>query len=197
MEHKTLSCETRTEFGKGASRRFRMAGKIPAIIYGHQDPMAITIDAHEFGQKFKTISESTIIELNCGKDSYQVLVKDFQHNMVKETIEHVDFYEIEKGKTLKTHVPVVLEGSAPGCKVGGTLEQKIEMLEIDCLPKDLIESIRVDITSLELGASIHVRDLVIPAGVNVLDALERTIVTVTRPKGEKAPEEEEGEEEEE
>ncbi len=197
MEHKTLSCETRTEFGKGASRRFRMVGKIPAIIYGHQDPLAITIDAHEFGRKFKTISESTIIELNCGKDSYQVLVKDFQHNMVKETIDHIDFYEIEKGKTLKTHIPVVLAGNAPGCKVGGTLEQKIEMLEIDCLPKDLVESISVDISALELGESIHVRDLAIPAGVHVLDAHERTVVTVTRPKGEKADEEEEVEAEEE
>ncbi len=157
--------------------------------------MAVTIDAHEFSLKFKTISESTIIELSNGKDSYQVLVKDFQHNMVKDTIEHIDFFEIERGKTLKTHVPVVLKGSAPGCKVGGTLEQKIEMLEIECLPKDLVETISVDISALELGSSIHVKDLATPPGVHILDALENTVVTVTRPKSEKAPAEEEGEEE--
>ena len=196
MEHKTLSCEARTELGKGASRRYRMAGKIPAVIYGHQDPMSVIVDAHEFGQKFKTISESTIIELTLGKDTYQVLVKDFQQNLIKDSIEHIDFYEIEKGKTLKTHIPIILEGSAPGTKVGGTLEQKMESFEIECLPKDLVENITVDISALEMGDSIHVGDAVIPAGVTILDAPEITVVTVTRPKSETAESEEEGEEEE-
>lgn len=192
MEQKTLSFETRTEFGKGASRRCRAAGKIPAIVYGHQDPLSILIDAHEFGTKFKTISESTIIELACGKDSYQVLVKDFQQNIVKDTIEHIDFFEVERGKTLKTHVPIVLEGNAPGTKVGGTLEQKIETFEIECLPKDLVEHISVDISALELGDAIHVSDITIPEGVTVLDADDITVVTVTRPKSEvEEPEEEE------
>ena len=194
MEHKTLSCEARTELGKGASRRYRMAGKIPAVVYGHQEPKSIIVDAHEFAQKFKTISESTIIELSLGKETIQVLVKDFQQNLVKDSIEHIDFFEIEKGKTLKTHIPVNLVGNAPGCKVGGTLEQKIEMFEIECLPKDLVESISVDISALDLGASIHVRDVVKPAGVTILDGEARTVVTVTRPKGESS-DEVEGEEE--
>ncbi|MDC7221947.1 MAG: 50S ribosomal protein L25 [Spirochaetales bacterium] len=195
MEHKTLSCEARTELGKGASRRYRMAGKIPAVVYGHQDPISILVDAREFGKKFKTISESTIIDLSVGKDTFQVLVKDFQQNLIKESIEHIDFYEIEKGKTLRTHVPIVLEGNAPGTKVGGTLEQKMEMFEIECLPKDLVEKVTVDISALDLGESIHVKDVVIAEGVTVLDAEERTVVTVTRPKGESDDsEEEEGEE---
>ncbi|MDC7224250.1 MAG: 50S ribosomal protein L25, partial [Spirochaetales bacterium] len=193
MEHKTLSCEARTELGKGASRRYRMAGKIPAVIYGHQEPMSILVDAREFRQNFKTISESTIIELSVGKETFQVLVKDFQQNLIKDSIEHIDFYEVEKGKALRTHVPVVLEGSAPGTKVGGTLEQKIEMFEIECLPKDLVEKITIDVSALELGASIHVRDVVTAEGVQILDAAERTVATVTRPKGESSSEEEAGE----
>jgi large subunit ribosomal protein L25 len=182
MEHKTLSCEARTELGKGASRRYRMVGKIPAVVYGHQEPKSIVIDAREFRQKFKTISESAIIELSLGKDTLQVLVKDFQQNLIKDSIEHIDFYEIEKGKTLKTHLPIVLVGSAPGTKMGGTLEQKIEMFEIECLPKDLVDQISVDISALELGDSIHVSDLAVPAGVSVMEAGDRTVVTITRPR---------------
>lgn len=197
MEHKTLNYEARTKLGKGPSRRFRIAGKIPAVIYGHQEPKSIVIDAREFGTKFKTISESTIIELSCGKEIYQVLVKDYQQNLIKESIEHIDFFEIEKGKTLKANVPIILEGNAPGTKVGGTLEQKIETFEIECLPKDLMERIVVDISALELGDSIHVGDISIPKGVSVLNDSDQTVVTVTRPMSEEEEDEEEEEVEEE
>ena len=194
MEQKTLSFEARTEFGKGPSRRLRLAGKIPAIIYGHKDPVSIIIDGREFGTKFKTISESTIIELSSGKDTYQVLVKDFQQSIIKDTIDHIDFFEIEKGKSLKAHIPILIVGNAPGTKMGGTLEKKIEMFEIECLPKDLVESIKVDISALELGDSIHVSDIDIPKGIQVLDEGNVTVVTVTRPMSE--VEETEDEEEE-
>ena len=116
MEHKTLSCEARTELGKGASRRYRMAGKIPAVVYGHQEPVSILIDAREFGQKFKTISESTIIELSLGKQTYQVLVKDFQQNLIKDSIEHIDFLKLKRVKLLRPMFPLYLREALPAVR---------------------------------------------------------------------------------
>jgi len=182
MEHKTLSVELRKEIGKGPSRRFRSAGKIPAVIYGVKDNKSITVDAREFGKKFKTISENTIITLDFGKDQCDVLIKDYQDNIINSTIEHVDFMEIEKGKLLKTHVPIVLKGNSPGVKEGGILVQKINDVEVECLPKDIPSDIVIDVDALEIGNSIHVSDIAEMEGVTLLVNPEMTIVVVNHPK---------------
>jgi large subunit ribosomal protein L25 len=182
MEHKTLSVELRDNFGKGPSRRFRSEGKIPAVIYGAHDSKSITVDAKEFSRKFKTISENTIITLDFGKEQCEVLIKDYQDNIVTSLVEHVDFLEIEKGKLLKTHVPVVLTGNAPGVKEGGILVQKINEVEVECLPKDIPSVISVDINGLEVGHSIHIRDIANLAGVTMLAHEDLTVVVVSHPK---------------
>jgi len=182
MEHKTLSVELREEFGKGPSRRLRSKGKIPAVIYGVKDTKSITVDAREFGKKFKTISENTIITLDFGKEQTDVLIKAHQDNIIKSTIEHVDFMEIEKGKLLKTHVPVILTGNAPGVKEGGILVQKINEVEVECLPKDIPSNIEVNLDALEIGNSIHVSDIAEMKGVSLLVNAELTIVVVNHPK---------------
>jgi len=182
MEHKTLSVELRKEIGKGPSRRFRSAGKIPAVIYGVKDNKSITVDAREFGKKFKTISENTIITLDFGKDQCDVLIKDYQDNIINSTIEHVDFMEIEKGKLLKTHVPIVLKGNSPGVKEGGILVQKINDVEVECLPKDIPSDIVINVDALEIGNSIHVSDIAEMEGVTLLVNPEMTIVVVNHPK---------------
>jgi large subunit ribosomal protein L25 len=182
MEHKTLSVELRKDFGKGPAKRMRSEGKIPAVIYGAHENRSITVNEREFGKKFKTISENTIITLDFGKESCDVLIKDYQEDLVRSQIEHLDFYEIEKGKKLKTHVPVVLTGNSPGVKEGGILVQKISELEVECLPKDLPESIEVSLDELQVGNSIHVRELPVVDGVTVLNGEELTIVVVNHPK---------------
>ncbi len=182
MEHKTLSVELRQEFGKGPSRRLRSAGKIPAVIYGVKDNKSITVDAREFGKKFKTISENTIITLDFGKEKTEVLIKDYQPNIIKSSIEHVDFMEIEQGKLLKTHVPLILTGSAPGVKEGGILVQKINEVEVECLPKDIPADIEVNLDSLEIGNSIHISDIAEIKGVTMLINPEMTIAVVNHPK---------------
>jgi len=182
MEHKTLSVELRKDFGKGPSRRFRSEGKIPAVIYGVNDNKSIIVDAREFGKKFKTISENTIITLDFGKEQCDVLIKDYQDNIISSSIEHVDFMEIEKGKLLKTHIPVVLSGNAPGVKEGGILVQKINEVEVECLPKDIPSDIVVNLDALEIGHSIHVSDIAAMEGVTLLVNPELTIVVVNHPK---------------
>lgn len=193
MEHKTLSVELRSEFGKGPAGRMRSEGKIPAVVYGAKESRNITVNAREFAKKFKTISENTIITLELGKDKIEVLIKDYQEDIVRSVIEHVDFLEIEKGKKLKTHVPVVLTGNSPGAKEGGILVQKLSELEVECLPKDLPEKIEVSIAELQTGNSIHVGDVEAVNGVTFLTGKELTIVVVNHPKAAAVAEESEEE----
>jgi large subunit ribosomal protein L25 len=178
MEHKTLAAEKRTSFGSAESRRLRRNGKIPAVVYGHSEPRGLIIDAHEFNTKFTMISESMIIDLRVDGDSHDVLIRDYQEDTISGAITHVDFYEIERGKVLRTNVGLQLTGAAVGVREGGILEGFVHELEIECLPKDLPESIVVDITDLELGHSLHIRDIQAPAGVHILNSPEQVVCTI-------------------
>ncbi len=178
MEQRTLAVQARQRFGKGDSRRMRRAGKIPAVMYGHTQPQGLLVDAHEFNTKFLTISESTIIRLEIDGNSHNVLIRDFQEDAVSGAITHIDFYEIERGKVLRTNVGLHLTGTAIGIREGGLLESFVHEVEVECLPKDLPESIEVDITDLEIGHSIHLRDVQVPDGVKVLNSPEQVVCAV-------------------
>ncbi len=182
MEQKTLTGYERKELKKGPSRRLRREGKIPAIIYGHDTPKPISVDRKEFHAKFKNSSASTILTIKVGKKEYEVLVKGFQEDYIHEVITHIDFYELERGKLLKTKIPVHVEGSAVGVREGGLLEQRIHELEVECLPKDIPEVIVVDVSDLGIGESIHVRDLKVSEDVKVLNLPDQTIVSITSVK---------------
>ncbi|MBN2735975.1 MAG: 50S ribosomal protein L25 [Spirochaetales bacterium] len=182
MENKTLEVKVRDEKGKSASRALRREGMIPSIIYGHREPVSVSVSAREFNSKFKIISESIIIDLNLGKETYHCIVKDYQENAMRGTITHIDFYEIEKGKSLKTHVPVHVEGAPLGVKTGGIFETALHELEIECLPKDLPEMITVNVSSLEIGQSIHVADLKDMPGIKFLTPKDALVCAVVRKK---------------
>jgi large subunit ribosomal protein L25 len=184
MEQKTLTIQERTETGKNAAGRIRRAGNIPCIMYGHSGKTSLTINAHEFDNKFKKMSENTIITLVDGKKQYEVLLKDYQEDIVTGKILHVDFYEIESGKALRTHVPIHAKGTAIGVKEGGLLEQLLHGLEIECEPKDLPQSINIDVTGLNHGDSIHVRDLKLDPAVKVLNNPEQVVFTIGHHKAE-------------
>ncbi|MDA3955336.1 50S ribosomal protein L25 [Oceanispirochaeta sp.] len=182
MEQKSLSVVERTEFKKGPAKKLRSEGLIPAVVYGHTNPLHIAVNAIEFGKKFKVVTENTVIKLELGDKTIEVLVKAIDDDIVTETIKHIDFYEFEKGKTLKTHVPIHLIGNSIGAKEGGIVEQKLHLLEIECLPKDLPEAIELDISQLETGDSIHVSQVPVEDGVKILNMETQTIVVVTSPK---------------
>lgn len=178
MEPKKLNVQLRTQRRKSASGRLRRAGKIPAIVYGHADPMAITVDAHEFRTAFKRITENTIVQLTMPEGVHEVLVKDYQRDNLGGRIMHIDFYEFEKGRPLRTRVPVRLAGAPVGVKEGGILETLIHELDIECLPKDLPEEIAFEISDLALNHSLHVRELALPDGVRVLNSPEQVVCVV-------------------
>lgn len=182
MEQKTLAATERTERKKGAVGRLRRSGKIPGIVYGHEAPVSITIDAHEFRQTFKTISESQIISVNIDGKGRECLIKAYDQDILTGAVSHVDFYEIERGKLLRTNVHVETEGSPKGVREGGVLETPTRELEIECLPADIPDHITIDISQMIIGDAIHAGDITPPSGVKILSNLDQVLAMVTQPR---------------
>jgi len=183
MEKKTLTGYERKENKKRASRQLRKNGKIPAVMYNSKGATSIAVDEHEFSKKFHTVSENTLIQLTLDKNSHDVLVKDYQEDILSGNILHIDFYEVEKGKLLRTNIPILLEGTAVGAKEGGVLEQLMHEVEVECLPKDIPESVMLDVSELGEGESIHINQITTPEGVKILASDDSVIVTITHVRG--------------
>ncbi|MCD6122202.1 MAG: 50S ribosomal protein L25 [Spirochaetales bacterium] len=196
MEVKKLKASVRTEKKKNSAKKLRRQGRIPAVIYGHGGNSVISVDEHEFMTKFQKVSENTIINIQTEDHDKDVLVKDYQEDITTGKILHIDFFEIERGKTLKTRVPVDFVGTAPGVKVGGIFETLMHEVEIECLPKDLPEKLEVDISSLEIGDAIHIEDIALGDAIKILNAGDQVICTISAPRVEEEVVEEEEEEEE-
>ncbi len=178
MEQRNLTAEPRSATGSSAARRLRRTGKIPGVVYGHAENRLVSIDAREFSHAFKTVSESTLITLKLPGGDVDVLVKDYQQNLLKGRIEHLDFFEIDRTKVLRTHVQLRLVGAPVGVREGGILETLTHELEIECLPKDLPGEITLDISGLQIGYSVHVRDLAVPPGVTFRTSADQTVCLV-------------------
>jgi large subunit ribosomal protein L25 len=184
VEQKTLSAVKRTELRKGSNNLLRRQGKIPAIVYGHIESTPVAIDEKEFATKFRTISENMIIDLQIDGVSHDVLVKDYQENIRAGKIIHIDFYAIEKDKILRSRVPVKLSGSAKGARDGGIVELHLHELDVECMPRDLPAELVINITDLEAGHGVHVRDMTPPEGVKFLNSEDQVIVSITHTKAE-------------
>ncbi|TVQ36891.1 MAG: 50S ribosomal protein L25 [Spirochaetaceae bacterium] len=178
MEYKTVKAEARTERKKGPTGRLRRTGRIPAVVYGQDQNLTISVDAHEFGNTFKQISESTIITLETPGGNVDVLVKECDEDLLTGTIRHIDFYEVATGKLLRTHIQVHCKGQAKGVREGGILDISLHELEVECLPRDIPEEFAVEITELETGHAIHVSDIQAPEGVRILNQPEQVVVSV-------------------
>lgn len=183
MEKKTLTGYPRHEYKKRAAGRLRKEGKIPAVMYNSKGSISLAVDGHEFSKKFHTVSENTLIKLTVDKDSHDVLVKDYQEDIISGNILHIDFYEVEAGKLLRTNIPIHLIGSAKGAKEGGVLEQLMHEIEVECLPKDIPESLDVEVSDLGEGESVHVSELAPPAGVKLMVSGDGVVATITHVRG--------------
>jgi large subunit ribosomal protein L25 len=179
---KTLNAEPRTETGKGIARRLRREGRIPAVVYGHEEPHALSVEAREFHREFHTVSESTLIKLKFPDGDREVLIKDYVEDIRTGAITHIDFYEVEKGRKVHTRIALELVGSPVGVREGGVLEHSLYEVEIECLPKDLPEHMTVDVSGLENGTSLHVSDIVVPEGVVILNDPDQTVAAVAIPR---------------
>lgn len=169
-----------TDFGSAGSRRLVRAGKIPAVVYGHKiAPTHICVDAHTFELSLSKLTESTLITLKIeGAEEKEVLVKNFQEDLLYDVIKHIDFYEVKRGEKLRTSVPVVIVGNPIGCRHGGILDAILHEIEVECLPKDLPSELTIDVSSLELNSHMSVADLVAGDGVEILTDSSEVVAIV-------------------
>lgn len=171
-----LGGQARDDKGKGASRRLRRQGKVPAILYGGgEKPLSLTLDQNEIKQNLGYEAfYSRIITLNLNKKPYQVVLKDLQRHPAKNEVLHVDLQRVKANEAIRVHIPLhfLNQETAPGVKEGGVVSHHLTDVEIDCLPKDLPEHVKVDIGALNIGDSIHLSELDLPSGVTIV-ALSR------------------------
>jgi large subunit ribosomal protein L25 len=202
-----LKALNRKELGKSAVRKLRAAGLLPAVKYGHGEETAhIKLDRKEFEDFLKvTRGESAIVNLKVGRKSQKAIVKRMARDPVTGDVQHVDFVVLHKGEKVTVRVPIVLAGESPGVKLGGILDHIERQVRIKAIPKNIPARIEVDISEMEIGDSVHIRDL-LSDEITILADPEDTVVTVLAPRkieeevpveveeGEEGEEVEEGEE---
>jgi large subunit ribosomal protein L25 len=187
MATASLSASARNTAGKGAARSLRRDGRVPAIIYGHaREPMSLSVPAREFERLLgRVAAENTVIELSIDGTMSRTLIREIQRHPVKRNVLHVDFQELVAGERVVVRIPVVLQGTPDGVRhSGGILSQIMQEIECRVDPLNMPSSISVDVTPLVIGHSIHVSDMTIPDGVEVLDDPEGTVAIVAAPKEE-------------
>ena len=185
-----LSASTRDTVGKGAARTLRSAGQIPAVIYGHaREPQALAIPAREFEKLLERVSAgSTVIELNLAGGVARTLIREIQRHPFKKQVLHIDFQELVAGEKVTVNVPIVLTGTPEGVRVsGGILGQVMYELSILVDPVHIPRRVEADVTNIAIGHSLHVSDLKVPEGVEILDEADATIAVVSAPKVEAEP----------
>ena len=190
MATANLTATRRDDTGKGVARKLRADGRIPAVIYGHnREPQSLAVSARDLDRLLDHLSAgSTVIDLDVAGTTARTLIREIQRHPFKRQILHVDFQELVAGETVTVEVPLVVVGTAEGVRVGGgLLDQVLRQVEIECDPAAIPNHIDVDVTSLTIGHSIHVGDLVLPAGVTMLTDEEQTVVVCSAPRTEAEP----------
>jgi len=189
-----IKAKVRAEIGGRRPRRIRSSGRVPAILYGAGTSQALELNGREIAEALHgASSESVLIDLTLesegGATTKKIaLIREVQHDPLRDTIEHVDFHAIEENKKLRVEVPVHEIGEAVGVRTGGgILDHNLRTLRVECLPKDLPERIDVDVSALEVGQAIHVGEVKLPDGVSVLNTKELPVFMVLLPKVEEAP----------
>ena len=196
-----LNAEPRTDTGKGASRRLRHTGKIPAIMYGgNKDPESLTLDHNEVIRNLEHEAfYSHILTVKVGGSETRAVLRDLQRHPSKPFVQHMDLQRVSESEKLRMHVPLHFSGEdvAPGVKAGGMVSHEIIEVEVECLPKDLPEYIEVDISGMDVGESLHLSDLKMPEGAVLLELArgeghDLGVVSIHTKRGTTELEEEEG-----
>ena len=195
MERK-IEAWIRKEKGKGASRRLRKEKKVPAILYGpNTQPLMLTVRRGDVERIMKSAERESvllfdmILHLNGKDENRKVMFKEIQIDPIKDIPLHVDFYEIAMDKEITVDLPIKLVNTPIGVSKGGILEHITREITISCLPDKLIDVLEVDVSGLDIGDSIHVKDIKFPEGIRTEEEPDTTIAVVVAPTGEGGEEE--------
>jgi len=190
MKSVALKAYPRSQVQRAEVTKLRRSGRVPATIYGRQaKPQNLEVGFDEITDLLHhSASENLLVDLaveNDARSKRLALVQDVQHHPLSGKVLHVDLHEVAEDEKVTVQVPVETTGEAAGVKTGGgTLEHVMHKLKVRCLPKDLPEQIIIDVTALEIGKSVHIGEVVAPAGVEILGEKSRAVVAVAAPRAE-------------
>ena len=177
METKQLQVELKKGRGSRLARKHRSSGLIPAVLYGHkQENITFLLNKKEFDTTLD--SGIKMVNLNWNNSDEIALIKDVQFDTFGREILHVDFVRVALTEKISTQVSVELYGISPGVKEGGILTHSMKSIEIECLPTDIPENIRINISVLNIGDTIHVKDLELPPNIKSLDNPDAIVISV-------------------
>ena len=187
-----LKVERRDDTGRSAARKLKARGVVPAIIYGaKQKPQPLQVSVRDINAMLSHASgENILVELEIAgeKSNHMALVQEVQHSPVGGDVLHVDFHAISMDQKIHADIPLEALGVPTGVKnFGGLLEQNLRTLSIECLPRDLPDRVTVDVSALNIGDAIHVRDIQLPSGVTAKVQLDLTAFSVLEPAVEEEP----------
>ena len=191
-----LEAKSRQSMGTANAKKIRRENGIPAVVYGDIDNNNIVLDANEVAKQVRDSGfYSSVIQLKIDKDTVDVILKDLQRDPTKSYITHMDFFAVDKNKAVVVNIPIMFtnEDICSGVKLSGGIISHIQSeLEISCLPKDLPDNIVVDIAELEIGHSIHLSEIKLPANVELATPVDEEhdspVVSCYEPKAEKIEE---------
>lgn len=170
VDERRLKGKRRVQLGKYAAVRGRKEGRLPAVMYDHRGvSVPLELAQQDFDRLFRALTRSTVLSLELdGGEVFCVFVKDYQHNMVSDRVEHVDFYAVEESVPLRMRIRLQLCGSPEGVRYGARLEKGLSYIEVESLPRNLPDRVVLDISGLGAGDVRRVRDVPLPASVVVL-----------------------------
>jgi large subunit ribosomal protein L25 len=181
METIVLEGTLRTDLGKKSTKSIRKAGLVPCVVYGSGNNIHFTSATQAFRDLIYT-NEFRIAEINVDGKKIKAIIKAVQFHPVNDHIMHVDLLELIEGNVIKTEIPIRLVGSPEGVKTGGVLMQKIRKLKVKTTPEFLSASIDVDVTHLDLGKSIRIREVNVPDGIEIMNSGGIPLASVEVPR---------------
>ena len=194
METVEITVERRTGTGKGAARKLRVTGRVPGVLYGPKRAAAsVSVDGEQFERRLAHLEGSHLIRLVSagGTDAElherMVLLREMQRHPVTGQVLHADFYEVDLTERLVVSVPLHFTGKAVGVVAGGILQPVLREIEVECLPTEIPEFIEVDVTAIGIHEAVHLADLRLPEGVQLVGEATQTVVTVLPPTVETKP----------
>ncbi len=191
MENVVLKAELRQKEGKGkgVTRRLRAAGKLPAVVYGEKiGHIPVALDLKSFQHLLHDAGENAVFKLDMSDSSSMVMVKELQWEPIRRELLHADLYQLNMKNKVKVSVPIHLEGDAVGEREGGVQQHQAREVEVECLPMDIPEYITLDISLLEIGDSLYVKDLK-AEDLDIITDPEEIIITIVPPAREEEVEE--------
>lgn len=181
MKSVLLSGSSRENVGKKDAKALRKQGLVPCVIYGGKDQLFFAVSQKEL-EKIINSPEVYVIDLDVNGTKKQAIIKDMQFHPVKDTPVHIDFLEVVDGKPIVVHLPIHVTGTSPGVLRGGKLQKKLRRLAVKGLVKDIPESVTLDISKLDIGNNIQVKDIQIE-GLTLLDMPASVVVGVRTARG--------------